>query len=144
MLRRRYVPDMWDEMDRLQREMNRVFETFDRGRTAPAGFPALNVWMNEDGAVATAELPGVNVKDLEINVVGETLTLTGERKPAEMPKDAVYHRQERGQGKFTRTIDLPFNVDGSKVQATLEKGILRILLPRAEQDKPRKITVKSL
>ena len=144
MLRRRYVPDMWDEMDRLQREMNRVFETFDRGRTAPAGFPALNVWMNEDGAVATAELPGVNVKDLEINVVGETLTLSGERKPAEMPKDAVYHRQERGQGKFTRTIDLPFNVDSGKVQATLEKGILRILLPRAEQDKPRKILVKAV
>ena len=144
MLRRRYVPEMWEEMDRLQREMNRIFESFDRTPMATAGFPALNLWMNEDGAVATAELPGVNVKDLEINVVGETLTLSGQRKPAELPKDAVYHRQERGQGKFTRTIDLPFNVDSAKVQATLEKGILSILLPRAEQDKPRKITVKSL
>jgi HSP20 family protein len=144
MLRRRFVPHMWDEMDRLQREMNRVFETFDRTWTPAAGFPAMNVWMNEEGAVVTAELPGVNVKDLEINVVGETLTLSGERKPVELPKGAVYHRQERGQGKFTRTIDLPFNVDSGKVQATLEKGILRILLPRAEQDKPRKILVKAI
>jgi HSP20 family protein len=144
MYRRHFVPSMWDEMDRLQREMNRVFETFDRTYTPAAGFPAMNVWMNEDGAVVTAELPGVNVKDLEINVVGETLTLSGERQPANLPKDAVYHRQERGQGKFTRTIDLPFNVDSGKVQATLEKGILRILLPRAEQDKPRKIMVKAV
>ena len=144
MLRRRYVPNMWDEVDRLQREMNRMFESFDRTQTATAGFPAMNVWMSEEGAVATAELPGVNVNALEINVVGETLTLSGERKPLEMPKDAVTHRQERGQGKFTRTIDLPFNVDSAKVQATLEKGILRILLPRAEQDKPRKILVKAL
>jgi HSP20 family protein len=134
---------MWDEMDRLQREMNRVFESFDRGYAPASGFPAVNVWMNEEGAVVTAELPGVNVADLEINVVGETLTLSGGRKPVELPKDAVYHRQERGMGKFTRTIELPFAVESGKVQATLEKGILRILLPRAEQDKPRKILVKA-
>ena len=144
MLRRRFVPSMWDEMDRLQREMNRVFESFDRGYAPASGFPAMNVWMNEEGAVVTAELPGVNVNDLEINVVGETLTVSGERKLAELPKDAVYHRQERGMGKFTRTIDLPFAVESGKVQATLEKGILRILLPRAEQDKPRKILVKAV
>ena len=144
MLRRRFVPSMWDEMDRLQREMNRVFESFDRGYAPASGFPAMNVWMNEEGAVVTAELPGVNVNDLEINVVGETLTVSGERKLAELPKDAVYHRQERGMGKFTRTIDLPFAVESGKVQATLEKGILRILLPRAEQDKPRKISVKTV
>jgi HSP20 family protein len=143
MLHRRFMPSMWDEMDRLQREMNRVFESFDRSVAPSAGFPAMNVWMNEEGAVVTAELPGVDVKDLEINVVGETLTLSGERKPLDLPKEAVVHRQERGMGKFTRTIDLPFNVDSGKVQATLEKGILRILLPRAEQDKPRKIQVRT-
>jgi len=135
---------MWDEMDRLQREMNRVFESFDRTVSPAAGFPAMNVWMNEEGAVVTAELPGVQVSELEINVVGETLTVSGERKLPDLPKDAVYHRQERGQGKFTRTIELPFCVDSGKVQPTLEKGILRILLPRAEQDKPRKITVKAV
>jgi HSP20 family protein len=135
---------MWDEMERLQREINRLCESVDRGWTPAGGFPAVNVWMNDEGAVVTAELPGVEVKDLEIGVVGETLTVSGERKLEDLPKDAVYHRQERGAGKFTRTVDLPFQVDGARVQATLEKGILRILLPRAEQDKPRKITVKTV
>jgi len=135
---------MWDEMERLQREMNRLFEGVERGWTPSSGFPALNVWMNDEGAVVTAELPGIEVKDIDISVVGETLTLTGERGLEDLPKDAAYHRQERGVGKFTRTIDLPFQVDGTKVQATLEKGILRVLLPRAEQDKPRKITVKAV
>lgn len=144
MLRRRYVPSLWDEMDHLQREMNRLFDSYERTPSSFAGFPAMNVWMNEDGAVVTAELPGVDVKDLEISVVGETLTLSGERKLEDLPKDATYHRQERGYGKFTRTIDLPFMVDSGKVQATLEKGILRILLPRTEKDKPRKVLVKAV
>jgi len=135
---------MWEEMNRLQREMNRLFEGVDRGWAPVAGFPALNVWMNEEGAVVTAELPGVDVKDLEISVVGETLTLTGERKAEDLPKDAVVHRQERGIGKFIRTVELPFSVESNKVQATLEKGILRILLPRAEKDRPRKIAIKAL
>ena len=144
MLRRRSeIPSMWEEMNRLQREVNRLFEGYDRGWMPTAGFPAINVWLNEEGAVVTAELPGLDVKDLEISVVGTTLTLTGERKPEGLPKDAVVHRQERGVGKFSRTVDLPFSVDSNKVQATLEKGILRILMPRAEQDKPRKISIMS-
>jgi len=144
MLRRRYIPSMWDEMDRLQREMNRLFDHYDRSLSPVAGYPAVNVWMNDEAAVITAELPGVDVKDLDISVVGETVTLSGERKADDLPKDVTYHRQERGAGKFTRTIDLPFTVDSGKVQATLEKGILRVLLPRSEKDKPRKVLVKAV
>ena len=136
MLRRRTIPSMWDEFERIQREMNQLMDTMDR-RSWPAEFPAMNLWLNDEGAVVTAELPGVDVNDLNINVVGETLTLSGERKLENLPKDSVYHRQERSMGKFTRTIDLPFTVDAGKVQATLEKGVLRILLPRAEKDKPQ-------
>ena len=144
MLRRRFeIPSMWEEMNRLQREMNQLFNTIDRSPW-PAAFPAMNLWLNDEGAVVTAELPGVDVKDLAINVTGETLTLSGERKIEDLPKEAVYHRQERSMGQFTRTIDLPFSVDSGKVQATLEKGVLRILLPRAEQDKPHKILVKTV
>jgi HSP20 family protein len=143
MFGRRFIPAEWNEMDRLQRELNRLFENFDRAFAPAAHFPAVNLWMNEEGAVVTAELPGVDVKDLDISVVGETLTITGERKPEPVVKDPVYHRQERGFGKFTRTVELPFGVDPNKVQATLEKGVLRVLLPRAEQDRPRKISVKT-
>ena len=144
MLRRRYIPSMWDEMDRLQREMNRLFDHYDRPWSRLAGYPAVNVWMNDESAVITAELPGVDVKDLEISVVGETVTLSGERKGDDLPKEVTYHRQERSAGKFTRTIDLPFSVDSGKVQATLEKGVLRVLLPRSEKDKPRKVVVKAV
>ena len=144
MLRRRYIPTMWDEMDRLQREMNRLFDHYDRPGSSLAGYPAVNVWMNDEAAVITAELPGADVKDLEISVVGETVTLSGERKGDDLPKDVTYHRQERSAGKFTRTIDLPFTVDSGKVQATLEKGVLRVLLPRSEKDKPRKVLVKAV
>jgi HSP20 family protein len=143
MLRRRTIPNMWDEFERIQREMNQLMDTMDR-RPWPAEFPAMNLWLNDEGAVVTAELPGVVVNDLNINVVGETLTLSGERKLDDLPKGSVYHRQERSIGKFTRTIDLPFTVDAGKVQATLEKGVLHILLPRAEKDKPHKILVKTI
>lgn len=144
MLRRRYIPSMWNEMERLQREMNRLFENVDQPGLRAAGYPALNVWMNEEAAVITAELPGVDVSDLEISVVGETVTLSGQRRADESLQSATYQRQERGVGKFTRTIDLPFSVDSDKVEATLEKGILRVNLPRSEKDKPRKVMVKSV
>jgi HSP20 family protein len=131
-------------MARLRREMNRLFEgTWNGGvRTAPS-YPAMNVWASEDGLVVTAEVPGVSIDDLEINVVNETLTLTGTREPEDVGQESRYHRQERGYGRFTRTVQLPFRVDSSKVDATLTHGVLRIELPRVEEEKPRKITVKA-
>jgi HSP20 family protein len=133
----------WREMDRLQREMNRLFsDVSGRNRVAPS-FPAMNVWTNQEGAVVTAELPGVNPDDIDIAVVGDTLTLNGARQPEELQEGERYHRQERGFGKFTRTFQLPFQVEADKVEANFEKGILYISLPRAEADKPRKISVKS-
>jgi HSP20 family protein len=143
MLRRRFIPSGWDELDRLQREMNRLFENYDRGFAPSVNYPAVNLWLNEDGAVVTAEVPGLDGKDLDISVVGETLTISGERKSDATSDDAVYHRQERSFGKFTRMVELPFVVEATKVQANLENGVLRIFLPRAEQDRPRKITVKA-
>ncbi|MEW5868120.1 MAG: Hsp20/alpha crystallin family protein [Chloroflexota bacterium] len=145
MYRRYSIRPAWREMDRLQREMNRLFDTYTptRMRTA-AGYPAMNIWANEDGLSLTAEVPGVRSDDIEINVVGETLTLTGERVPDELKEGARYHRQERGYGRFTRSIQLPFPVDVNKVEATFRNGILNVNLPRAEQDKPKKIAVKSL
>lgn len=139
------TPSIFNELDRLQREMNRLFErTYaPRLRSAP-GFPALNVWTNEEGAVITAELPGVSAEDIDVSVIGETLTLTGERKPDFIEEENVrYHRQERGYGKFTRSLELPFRVEATQVEATFDKGILRLTLPRAEADKPKKIAIKA-
>ena len=148
MYRRYRIPTVWRDMDRLQREMNRLFEDYSpmRLRTAPS-YPALNVWSNEEGLLVTAEVPGVSQQDIEVNVIGETLTLSGARKPDELPEGlkegARYHRQERGYGKFSRTLQLPFPVTVEKIEANFKNGVLSIRLPRAEEDKPRKIAVKS-
>ncbi len=131
------------EMERLRREMN---ELFDRAGRAPrlsgaSSYPAMNVWMDADGAIVTAELPGVDPNDLDISVQNNTLTLKGSRTPEELEEGETYHRQERGYGQFQRAFQLPFEVEGSDVDATYEKGVLRIFLPRSEADKPKKIQV---
>ncbi len=141
---RRYSPlSIWREMDRLQREMDRLFEEFAprRLRTAP-GFPAMNVWADEESVIVTAELPGLDSKDIQLDVLDGTLTLRGERKPDELPEGARVHRQERGYGKFARTLELPFKVDVDKVKATFKNGVLQVTLPRAEEDRPKKIAIK--
>jgi HSP20 family protein len=134
---------MWREMDRLQKEMNRLFDNYAPMRRSAPGYPAMNVWANENGALVTAEVPGVRPEDIDVSVVGETLTLSGMRSPEEMNEDARYHRQERSYGKFTRSLQLPFAVDVNKIEATFKNGVLNVELPRAESDKPRKISVKS-
>lgn len=144
MYRRYRVVSPWREMDRLQREMNRLFEDYyptNRVRRAPS-YPALNVWSNEEGLMVTAEVPGIRSEDIEINVVGDTLTLSGARKADDLTENGRYHRQERGYSSFNRALQLPFPVDVAKVEATFRNGVLNIRLPRAEELKPRKIQVK--
>ena len=135
----------WREIERLQRDMNRLFSDTVSGvgrRNAPS-YPAINIWTGEKGAVVTAELPGLSPEDIDISVAGETLTLTGNREPDEFQEGTRYHRRERNHGRFTRTFQLPFSVEMSKVEATFEKGILHIDLPRAEQEMPKKIAIKA-
>ena len=133
------------EMERLRREMNRLFADWTRGtgaRVAPE-YPAMNIWTDEDSVVVTAELPGVNPEGIEISVEQDMLTLRGSRQPEEVAEDATYHRRERRCGAFSRAFRLPFQVDAEGVDATFRNGVLHIVLPRAEADKPRKITIKS-
>jgi len=134
---------VWDELDRLQRDVNRSNKSSAVDRMAPM-YPAMNIWSNEEGAIVTAELPGYKTDDLDIAIANETLTLSGSRQPENVDEAAHFHRQERGYGKFSRTIQLPFPIHADKVEASYEKGILKIFLPRAESDKPRKIAVKSV
>lgn len=144
MYRRLGWPSMWSEMDRLQREMNRLFDrTAGQRAQMAASFPAINIWASEDRQVLTAEVPGFDPDEIEVKVIGDVLTISGRREPEEHPADVRYHRQERGYGSFTRSVELPYQVDAGKVEATFKNGIIEIELPRAEEDKPRKITVKS-
>jgi HSP20 family protein len=129
--------DPWLELDRMQR----LFR--DLSMPATGEFPAVNVWVNGDAAEVKVELPGVDPKDVDISVVGKTLTLRGSRSPEEAKEEESYHRRERWSGSFNRAVDLPFSVNAAKVEARFSKGILTITLPRAEEDKPRKIAVIS-
>ena len=116
MYRRFRFPSIWREMDQLQREMSRLMEPSYGLRTfSPQDFPAINIWTSEDGQVITAEMPGFNPDDFDINITADRLTLTGERQPDSVDGDVQYHRRERSHGKFTRTIQLPFLVDTSTI-----------------------------
>lgn len=103
----------------------------------------MNIWASDEGQMITAEIPGVEPDDLEISVTGEILTLSGTRKPDLAGEETRYHRQERGYGRFKRSIQLPYPVDSTKIEANFKNGILKISLPRSEDDKPRKISVKT-
>jgi HSP20 family protein len=129
-------------MRRVWREMDRLMDRASRGVASAPCYPAMNVWTNEDGAIATAELPGFVPEDIDISVVGDTLTVSGNREPEDVG-EGKYHRRERGCGRFTRSFQLPFQVDGDAVDALFERGVLHITLPRAEADKPRRIEVKA-
>ena len=128
----------FDEFRRLQRDLNRLFHG---AGASQEPFPALNIYGNEEKALVTAELPGVDPKQLGINVNGNRLSIEGERKLDAVSDGVVCHRCERGQGRFARTVMLPFNVDADKVSASYRNGILTITLPREESAKPRKIQI---
>jgi HSP20 family protein len=130
-------------MQRMRREMDRLMNRWDTGLATAPSYPAMNVWVSEDGAVVTAELPGFDPEALDISVVNDTLTLSGDRCAEEVGEDATYHRRERRCGRFSRSFQLPFMVEGNDVEANFEQGVLTIELPRAEADKPKKITVKA-
>jgi HSP20 family protein len=134
--------DPFEDLRRLQDEVNRAFSSSVAGRQrAPAGFPAVNAYANEDGIALTAELPGVMADDLEISVFRDTLTLRGNRRPPEEAKG--YHRRERLLGEFVRTISLPYQVDPERVEANLQDGLLRLSLHRPEEHKPKRIKVSA-
>lgn len=136
-------PAAWREMERLRREMNRLFEgSVTGGLRRATGFPAMNVWTKDDGLIVTAEIPGVDIKDIDISVMNDTLTVSGQRTPDEVGEGVRYHRRERGYGRFGRSVQLPYPVEADNVEATFKDGVLSIALPRAEEDKPRKISVK--
>lgn len=135
--------DRLREMQRLQSEVNRLFHTAFPSRAA--SFPPMSVYATPDGVAITAELPGVAEDELEINVHRDTVTLTGERKDpveSEGSGEKSFHRRERGRGRFSRTLSLPFPVDSESVEAHLKNGVLRLSLQRPESDKPKRIQLK--
>ena len=104
---------------------------------------AVEVYEKADKFIVRTELPGMNKEEIDVSVVGDTLTISGERKVETEVTDEEYYRCELCYGKFSRSIDLPAAVDAAKLDASYENGILEITLPNVEVAKPRKVTVKA-
>ena len=135
-----------EEIKRLRQEMNRTFNSlFTSGAAFPVTgvFPPANITEDNDNMYVRAELPGVEVKDLDISIEENKLTIRGERKIAPASKEVNYHRREREAGVFRRTIALPVRIAVDKVTAECKDGILKIILPKAGATQPRQIDVKA-
>ena len=134
---------VWDpfrEMAALQRAANLLFRDLST-QSRRAAYPPVELVDKGDDVVIMAELPGVNKDEVELTVLGDTLTIAGEKKlPAE--GDVTYIRHERPHGKFRRLINLPHSVDQDKISASYKDGILTVTLPKAEEVKPRQIMVE--
>lgn len=139
----------WDpfaELRDLQREMDRLFESFfgrTRAEVAEAGWsPLVDIYETKDNLVVKAELPGVKPEEVEVNIVGDTLTLKGERKQEKEVSEEGYYHRELAYGAFQRSLALPQMVDPGKVKATFKNGVLEIILPKKEEAKPKAIKVE--
>ena len=129
--------DPFQDFDRMHREMGRLFRDYSQ---RPA-FPAINVWSNENEAVVSVNLPGVDSKDVSVSVDANVLAIEGERKAEQLGESDIQVRRERSSGRFTRSLRLPFEVETAKISARYENGILDVKLPRREATKPRKVEI---
>jgi len=105
--------------------------------------PPIEVFEKEDKFVVKAELPGIKEEDIDVSVVGYTLTVKGERKAETEVKEEDYYCCERSYGSFSRSIALPSTVDAKKIEASFEDGVLEVSLPKAAEVKPEKISVSA-
>jgi len=133
------------EMVTLREAMDRLFDdAFTRPYgTDSLGAPAIDLYQTDEEVVLLASLPGLKADNVQISVTGELLTLKGEFKEKQEMKEEAYHLRERRYGSFERTVSLPTEVVADKARAEFEDGILTIRLPKAEEVKPRMITVKA-
>jgi len=131
------------ELTDLRRQLDRFVDrvSTETGLWRAGAFPALNVWEDGDNVYAEAELPGLTGQDVEITVNGNELTVKG-GCPAGEDKSVTYHRRERANSEFSRTVTLPYEIDQENVRAQMHDGILNLTLPKAAKLKARKIEVK--
>lgn len=132
---------IWTMMDDLM-DMHSTLDTLLGGKAGTDGFtPVMNAYGSSDQLVLELEMPGVDPKDADIQIVDDVLTVKAKRELAELPENQSWLRQERPAGEWSRSMKLPFKVEVAKVAATSKNGILRISLPRTEAEKPKRIEI---
>ncbi len=147
----------WDpiqELEQIRREMDELFRAFNEDfwdvpsfrfsflpDVSARTYPLVNIGEDKDNVYVEALAPGINPETLEVSVLNNTIRIAGEKPAIKDVKPEAFHRNERGAGKFIRTISLPVDVDADKVKAEYKNGVLTITLPKAESAKPKQITV---
>jgi HSP20 family protein len=135
-------PNPFNSLPGLQDALE-AFRASDWLQSSPSGggsYPPLNVFRKDHDFVLIAELPGIDKSQLDVQVKGRTIRVSGLKK-VDYPEKASLHRRERLAGRFDRSVTLPIEIDADAVRAEYRDGILALSLPRAERDKPRSITI---
>ncbi len=145
--------DPFEDMARLQREVNRLFETSERGSGLARGnaehastriwAPAVDIAEDQNEIVVKAELPGLKQEDIDIELTGDTLTIKGERKFDDTERKDSYVRIERAYGTFQRSFTIGVPVQNEHVSASYKDGVLEVHLPKSEETKPKKVLVSA-
>jgi HSP20 family protein len=136
------------EMETLQNRINRLFDgnffpsfSLDDDMSLGNWRPVVDIYENEDTVVVKAELPGVDKKDIKVDLKDGVLTLSGERSHEKEVKEENYYRKERAFGKFHRSFNVPADIDPDKIKAEFKDGVLNVEIPKPEEKKPKKIAV---
>ncbi len=143
--------DVFKELDNLRREIDEAFRG--AGYNRPFGatflspvttrrFPLVNVSEDEGHVYVEALVPGIDPHDIDLSVLRNTVTISGERKPFLEKEGQIVHRSELGSGNFSRTLELPADIDPNKISAQCKDGVMLITLAKAEHAKPKKIDIK--
>jgi len=143
--------DVFKELDNLRREIDEAFRG--AGYSRPFGptflspvmthrFPRVNFSEDDGHVYIEALVPGVDPKDVDLSVLRNTVTISGERKPFVEKEGQIVHRSELGTGKFSRTLELPVDIDPNRISALCKDGIMQVTLAKAEHAKPKKIEIK--
>lgn len=129
----------------LQRELERAFQNpmgVDLGVSGRGVFPPVNIFDDREGYVVLVEIPGVAAEDLHVETHGRTLLIKG-RRERRGPQGASFHRAERPEGEFSRSLQLPDALDLTQAEASYKNGVLTVRVPKRQEAKPRQITIKA-
>ncbi|MFL5956622.1 MAG: Hsp20/alpha crystallin family protein [Solirubrobacterales bacterium] len=136
------------EINSLQSEMNRLFNTFFDAPTGSTGnggtrrwLPAMDLVETDDHFVLRADLPGLSEGDVNLELEDNVLTVSGERKAEHESRKEGYYRIERASGSFQRSLTLPEGVNADGIEASFDKGVLEVRIPKPEERKPRKVAI---
>jgi len=134
------------EFERMRSNFDRLWDSFFgrglEGRAEGGWFPSLDLAETDNELVVKAELPGMDPKDIDISLSDGMLTIKGEKKQEKEEKKSDYHFIERSYGSFTRSIQLPRQVEREKISASYKNGLLRITLPKSEEAKKKEVKIK--